>query len=333
MKTDIWTAMLGLFVVGLMGGLAPAEVVSFQQGVDNEFVDDPENGYQGTDDSTVHSGNRADQNAGTYHVGPVGLSPWGGHVSRGLLRFDLSAMAGQYSDINSVSLKLYSDSKKVSPQTFSLYAIKPANADWLEGTVQWAAETGSSCWNYKAYDEAEPTAWAGSEGLGTPDVDYYATALGTFGTTEGGLVEAGLGGIAGLTLKDLIDQWSGSQANNAGLLVLNNEETTVFQMFASSEALFGVPPELIIDYVAGGAGVGDADGDGFVDDDDLSLLLANWHQDVGWNKGNFNGDNIVDDDDLSLLLSNWTGSGAVPEPASALLVLLGASVLARRRRH
>ena len=79
--------------------------------------------------------------------------------------------------------------------------------------------------------------------------------------------------------------------------------------------------------------MGDANVDTFVDDDDLSLLLANWHQDVGWDKGNFNGDNIVDDDDLSLLLANWTGSGTVPEPASAILALLGASLLVRRRRQ
>ena len=241
MSSKRWMGMVGLAILGLVVGTSPADVISFQQGADNALVTN----YQGTDDNTLHAGSRVDQNAGTYHVGPVGKSPWGGNASRGLMRFDLSAMAGQYIAINSVSLKLYSDSKKVSPQTFSIYAIKPANADWVEGTVQWAVETGSSCWNYKAYDTSN---WAGSAGLGTADVDYYATALGTFVTTGGGLVEAALSGIPGLSLKDLIDQWSGSQANNAGLLILGNE-TTAFQMFASAEGLFGVPPELIIDYV------------------------------------------------------------------------------------
>ena len=78
---------------------------------------------------------------------------------------------------------------------------------------------------------------------------------------------------------------------------------------------------------------GDANGDGAIDDDDLSLLLANWGQDVGWGSGNFNGDDTVNDDDLSLLLSNWTGAGAaVPEPACALILLLGACVVGRRRK-
>ena len=69
--------------------------------------------------------------------------------------------------------------------------------------------------------------------------------------------------------------------------------------------------------------LGDANEDGVVDDADLSLLLANWGQNVGWELGDFDGDNVVTDADLSLLLANWTGSILVPEPASALILLLG----------
>ena len=90
-----------------------------------------------------------------------------------------------------------------------------------------------------------------------------------------------------------------------------------------------------IDYVkyefTGAQTIGDASGDGMVEDDDLSLLLSSWGQDVGWANGNFNGDNIVDDDDLSLLLANWTGGAAVPEPATAALLGLGALAMLRRR--
>jgi len=79
---------------------------------------------------------------------------------------------------------------------------------------------------------------------------------------------------------------------------------------------------------------GDADNDGDVDDDDLSLLLANWGQDTDCAHGEFSEAPPVDDDDLSLLLANWTGSilAAVPEPASAALLILGAPLLARRKR-
>ena len=87
------------------------------------------------------------------------------------------------------------------------------------------------------------------------------------------------------------------------------------------------PPELQM---------GDCNESGYVDDDDLSLLLAHWNAaGVDWIDGDLNGSNYVDDDDLSLLLANWHHGtpppGALPEPASATLLLLGFSGLLWRR--
>ena len=87
---------------------------------------------------------------------------------------------------------------------------------------------------------------------------------------------------------------------------------------------------------------GDANGDGCVDDLDLTALAVNWQQATSdWDKGDFNGDGIVNDLDLTALAVNWqTGCGGVgglaaagvPEPcALGLLALGGVAVL--RRRH
>ena len=69
-----------------------------------------------------------------------------------------------------------------------------------------------------------------------------------------------------------------------------------------------------------------------VDDDDLSLLLANWGEDTDWAHGEFTETPPINDDDLSLLLANWGDSVAIPEPATLALLGVGAAVLIRRRR-
>ncbi len=93
--------------------------------------------------------------------------------------------------------------------------------------------------------------------------------------------------------------------------------------------------------------MGDSSLDGYVDDADLSLLLANWHNTTDWGHGNLSDDDpfggtlgFVDDADLSLLLANWhagtpppMAGGSVPEPATMLMLAIGAAgALIRRKR-
>ena len=103
----------------------------------------------------------------------------------------------------------------------------------------------------------------------------------------------------------------------------------------------GVPDDFGLMYAAAAVApeeiMGDCDLSGCVDDDDLSLLLANWVYGDEWGEGDLNGSGNVDDDDLSLLLANWGagcsipgGGDPIPEPVTAVLLAMGASVLISR---
>ena len=82
---------------------------------------------------------------------------------------------------------------------------------------------------------------------------------------------------------------------------------------------------------------GDANGDGVVDINDLSVVLTNYDKSTGmnWSTGDFNGDGKVDINDLSVVLTNYNhslsssaaGMAAVPEPGSLLLLMLAAAGL------
>lgn len=74
---------------------------------------------------------------------------------------------------------------------------------------------------------------------------------------------------------------------------------------------------------------GDANFDGNVDLLDLSALASNFEDAGAWAQGDFNLDGVVDLLDLSILASNF-GTTAVPAPASAALISLGALALRRR---
>ena len=143
------TGVLAAAMVLVSTTVASADIVSFQQGSNNVFVTN----YQGTDDNMVNEG-RPDSNAGAYHIG-AGQSPWGAVAVRSLIRFDLSTFAYRYSAINSITLKLHANNQ--AHTGIKIYAVEPANKDWVEGTLGGEpsdVQTGSSCWNYKKYSTA-----------------------------------------------------------------------------------------------------------------------------------------------------------------------------------
>ncbi|MEE9211021.1 MAG: dockerin type I domain-containing protein, partial [Phycisphaeraceae bacterium] len=84
---------------------------------------------------------------------------------------------------------------------------------------------------------------------------------------------------------------------------------------------------------------GDTNLDGMVTLSDFIQLQNHFGQVGGWTDGDFNGDGMVTIADFAILQSNYgagTGSsapGAVPEPATGLLVLIGAGLACRRPRR
>ena len=74
------------------------------------------------------------------------------------------------------------------------------------------------------------------------------------------------------------------------------------------------------------SGPGDANGDGRVDVNDLTIVLTNFGKTgTSWTQGEFTGDGTVDINDLTIVLSNFGktyGSSltAVPEPSALLLI-------------
>jgi probable HAF family extracellular repeat protein len=88
------------------------------------------------------------------------------------------------------------------------------------------------------------------------------------------------------------------------------------------------------------AEAGDANGDGRVDINDLTIVLANFGQTgATWWQGNFTGDGTVDVNDLTTVLSNFgygvtapAGVSAVPEPSALALLVPLVYVCASRSR-
>jgi hypothetical protein len=153
--------------------------------------------------------------------------------------------------ITSASLFLYdlNNSGRSASSLVQVYKVADANGDWVVGTVNNTEQSGSSCWDYKAYDAATPTAWAGSEGCSTAGTDYVNTLLAsaTVADENTGYEEIPFNadGLA------VLQSWFGDATNNGLLLKTQNENNDVFA-FTSSEGTDTNRPYLSITYTLPG---------------------------------------------------------------------------------
>lgn len=221
--------------------------------------------YRGTEDATLGIitlngiGNDGNQNLGgsdTVRIGRmVHLGMYG--PQRGLIRFNIDSLRGQYDKINSITLRLYPSSVYFFKDTsvkLSIYSVSSANEGWVEGdgTEQvygMPADTGMVTWNSKVEGLES---WAGSRGGNTPGIDYDSTALTSFTVTTETLTNEPYDiVITGQNAQDLIDKWLADY--NSGLVIISDNDeyhsNSIIIRFWSSEAeIFDYHPELIIDY-------------------------------------------------------------------------------------
>ncbi len=115
------------------------------------------------------------------------------------------------------------------------------------------------------------------------------------------------------------------------------DELMIFDQYLTSAqvaALYGISEEN-----HGGTVVtmpGDLNGDGSVNSADLDMVRGNWGNAVTPNTmGDANGDGFVNSADLDIVRSNWgaTTGAAVPEPGTMLLFVVGAFLVAARRKR
>ena len=133
----------------------------------------------------------------------------------------------------------------------------PAGYRRMLAQFKHTTQSGASCWRYP---------WAGRPGCGpagdtgAPNDDYDHVPLATHPWQNAGTgTDIVLTGHDGLSLKDLIDQWSGPRNANAGIIIKADpaSEAAVRQAFgwASSEReTVAHRPALTIDYTPAGGG-------------------------------------------------------------------------------
>jgi hypothetical protein len=244
-------------VVLVSATVASADVMTFQNGV-SAYSGGQDNFLQKiAGDENNNNGAVANQNLGNPRAGNVT------NDNRPIWRWDVSALAGQYASINSITMVLTSDEDdmrgNIAEATAELYALTPANSAWIEGTStgQNAAPGESS---YQSLAQGA-TAWAGSAGAGTAGTDYLAGSMYSYtwrdhadgGASGGDILTWVLSAPTSLTLNDLVDEWSGNQANNAGMILIPPDLSganakSAAQFRSGDHATVADRPQLIIDY-------------------------------------------------------------------------------------
>ncbi len=187
-----------------------------------------------------------------------------------------------------------------------------------EGAVSLTASTA----NTSSLDVPVLDAWtfSGVSGVGTSDPAYLSLSI-----------PAAVSAYSAEFARTNLSVWSNSGSGWAPLTAndLTFDPTSSYASFTvtgngSQDALTGVSYAISSTVIL----PGDANLDGRVDINDLTIVLANYNHTGTWATGDFNGDSKVDINDLTIVLAHYdtsvglsaAGMSAVPEPGTLLLL-------------
>ena len=251
-----------------------AATAIYQEGATTPFLGGT---YTGAEDNTLYTNadgyfNSATDNRGTVpgiEVGNAGGVPAAGASTeanrRSLLRFNVSSLNGQFTSINSVTLRLTTSAGVQGSGLINLFRLTDANANWVEGNgsggaVYEANDVGGSTWAFKIQGSPEftGTPWAGlgvsgvgsaNGAAGVAGTDYHSTAVSSFSYN---VTNAAAGSQVDFVFSDLSFFGTWITGTNAGMLLrqLSETGTNIVPFHSSESATAAARPMLIVDYTA-----------------------------------------------------------------------------------
>jgi hypothetical protein len=242
-----WCAL----VAGWLALVAPARAVSitFRNGLNVVSSDNVINipVYTGTEDMARNSAvGTTNLNYGGVIDLELGESNPGDDLTP-YVRFDVSALAGQYQTINSITLRLYKygipqfDPLPAIDRQVDLFVVDAADGDWVEGNGQGTSVPGAATYDDRQDGNSLP--WNGSDTLALASQLLPAGNGYQSFSLDSNLVN----------LTSLIDSWVVA-GQNAGLRLgfTNGSAAPRYVAFAAKDNPTGVEaiPELIIEYTS-----------------------------------------------------------------------------------
>jgi hypothetical protein len=232
MKNSLLLALANLLLLPMF---LYGTTITFQNGV---------SGYSGTEDTILFS-NAPATNYGANGFLQVGALQNNG-IARSLIRFDLSSLVGQYSSINSITMKLAIQGGFTN--TVRLFEPLSGNAAWIEGTAANGVQADTSTWGKLSQTTiASGIDWIGGPGLGTTG---YGSLLASTPFTAGQVGTLDFVISSSATATALIDDFT-SGSNEGFFLVATNENISANStvLFLSSDTgAVSDRPLLIVDF-------------------------------------------------------------------------------------